>query len=169
MGKYTEKDLRRAKASALQAVTDQQRRLGVPDPGGRVVEEFVDPIIAKMDREGPGEPRVTAAPERQRPDDVFVEQIGVYDWNLRTDEVVVHEGSYQPGHVDLMHAVFQKLMRHPSWRDKVVAAREQCKRHLIGGQLPGCASCARRERHLRDIWEAARKVFTPKPRKLVVS
>lgn len=154
MAKRTEAELRRAKAGAVAAVVEQQRKLGVPLPGGRAVDEFVDPIIAKMAREEVKPPE-DASPEIHRPrpdeDGVISQQVGVYDWNLKNDTWTAAPGSYIPNDVDRMHQIVRQLMKLPEWKAQLLKARSVCKRHVFGGPKASCVKCERREQAVTDV------------------
>lgn len=162
--KYNEQDLRQAKDRARKAVVDQQAALGVPVPGGRAVDEFVDPIIAKMEREEVRERAPESAPERDP--EVTEEHVGTYDWDLRKDVLTAHDGSWTPGKTDRLHMIMQKLLQLPDWKIKILAARDLCKHHQLGGVFRGCANCSMRERRLEEIlFDAYKKYGNPFQRK----
>ena len=162
--KYSEQALRQAKDAARKAVTKQQADLGVPVPGGRAVDEFVDPIIAKMEREGEREKAPAPAPERDP--EVTEEHVGSYDWDLRKDTITPHDGAWTPGRTDRLHMIMQKLLQLPDWKIKVLAARDLCKHHQMGGPFKGCANCSMRERRLEEIlFDAFQKYGNPMKRK----
>lgn len=161
MAKYTEEELRKAKAGATEAVVDQQRKLGVPNPGGRNVDEFVRPIIEKMARQEKqpdapveDEPEVLSAPVG-----LDKEHVGTYDWNLRNDTYKAAPGSWQPTKRDRLHAIVARLLQHPDFKHLILAARGICDKHVIGHPVNGCTLCERRESALNEIMGKAFKRF----------
>jgi hypothetical protein len=159
MAKRTEADLRKAKASATAAVVDQQRKLGVPVPGGRAVDEFVEPIVAKMAREELRTATPEAAP-REHSDEVESQYVGTYDWNLKDDTwKAADPGSYIPSDIDRMHRIVQQLMKLPAWKAELMKARSVCDKHYFGGVKPGCKLCVRREEAVKQVLLKAYQQF----------
>lgn len=158
MAKRTEAELRRAKAGATAAVVEQQRKLGVPSPGGKAVDDFVEPILAKMAREeiAPATPVDVA---RDRDPEITEEHMGVYEWNLKDDTWKADPGSYIPNAVDRMHRITQQLMKLPEWKAALMKARKTCDKHFFGGAKPGCIPCERREAAILAVLTKAYQRF----------
>lgn len=159
----SEETLRHTREGLLQRITDQKRAGGVPnepgleaDPlgGQRAAEEYLDPILR----------RVEVNHERDRLKDMVrvdedelkparfadtKEDVGTYDWNLRTDDVTPHAGSYVPTRDTSargMVAEFIASLRHhkaPEWYS-LLAIRDMCKAHVLKPSWD-CVFCERRE------------------------
>lgn len=147
MTKPTEDDLRRAKDNLERVVTDQQRALGVPDPGGRVVGEFIGPILEKVAR-GPAE-RATDPVKPEPLEGVSVTELGSYDWNLRTNEFHARPGSYLPTPEDRVRAFIRFLLYIPEVNARFLKIARVCSKH--SNLKAGCARCERREEKYRQL------------------
>jgi hypothetical protein len=169
MSKPTEADLRRAKDNLQRVVTDQQRDLGVPNPGGRVVDEFIGPILEKVARTdaatstgNEGEPN-----GREPLEGVTVTELGSYDWNLRTDEIVARPGSYLPTAEDRLRLFVRFLLYKPEVNAAMLRIGRMCEKHTRMRQ--DCTKCERRETKLRELMRrcAAKYGYGQTSRKIV--
>ncbi len=166
MTKPTEDDLRRAKDNLERVVTDQQRALGVPDPGGRAVGEFIGPILEKVAR-GPAE-RKTETVKPEPLDGVNVTELGSYDWNLRTNEFTARPGSYLPTPEDRVRAFIRFLLYIPDVNAHMLRIGRMCSKHT--NLTRHCAKCERREEKYRQFMrQCAVKYEYGKPPAKVIS
>ena len=151
MSKPTEADLRRAKDNAHRVVTEQQRQLGVPNPGGRVVEDFVNPILEKLAKGT--DPAPVTEPEPAAPqahgDDIQTAVVGEYDWDLATDKVTGRPGSWAPSPEDRLREFIRFLFAQPEAGNQLRATVSICSKHH--SMKKGCAYCERREERFRHV------------------
>ena len=167
--KHTEQDLRRAKDVMLRVLSDQQRDLGVPDPGGLNVERFIAPIMQKLDGE-----TVSDAPSRDhgkapgidarraaKPERTEKSYLGTYEWH--GDHVVALDDSWKPptfeelGPADRMRQIVRRLLTFPKWERAFKKAGLMCSKHTLPVRL--CVPCERREERMRELFAKAFKEY----------
>lgn len=166
-----ESDLRRAKDNLHRVVTDQQRKLGVPDPGGHVVDAFVNPILEKVARQESKDP----APAREKPnlEDVEVTEIGTYDWHLNTGELRAHPGAWTPQRAqtpkERLQSFVRFLMSKPDVAPSLIAIGRMCSKHTLFRKH--CTPCERREAKFAQVLRqcAVKFGYGEVPRKIIVT
>ncbi len=158
----SEETLRETKDDLVRRITDQKRAGGVPnepgleaDPlgGQRAAEDYIDPILRKVE--------IDHNRDRDRdlvrvdPDDLSPkfadskQEVGTYDWNLKTDEVVAHPGSWQAqkqARSDV-HQFIKALRLVPEWKALFNKIALTCKLHYRPERF--CVPCDRREAAFR--------------------
>lgn len=182
MPKLDEATLRRVKGNLRAVVSEQQRKLGVPDPGGREVDEFIEPTLCKLALEDQASPPSPVAPLADpaagyRPSPleqaehegmtVFREYAGTYDWDLKTGRMAVRDEAMPPE--SRLRAIVQKLMQLPEWAAQFKGLSNLCGKHALRPALH-CVACERRAAKLQDLLlRAYRKFGDPrKPREAKV-
>lgn len=151
MSKPTEDDLRRAKDNLRSVVSDQQRKLGVPDPGGREVDAFIAPILEKVARTEhvSDEEKTLPQPARDPLEGVTAVELGSYDWNLTTNEFAARPGSYVPTPEDRLRVFIRFLLYQPEVNAAMLRVGRICDRHTK--LRAGCFLCERREVQFREL------------------
>jgi len=148
VSKPSEDDLRRAKENLQRVVSDQQRVLGVPDPGGRKVDEFIAPILEKVARGG--SERESPAPVEHEPDpDISVTELGTYEWDLQTNKFAALPGSYLPSPEDRIRTFIRFLLMQPDTNALFLKIGRMCSKHTT--LKPRCTKCERREEKFRQV------------------
>jgi hypothetical protein len=139
----TEEQLRHAKADLLERVSDQQRVLGVPDPGGKVVEDFVTPIIERVAR-GPQTREPAPKQEPQRDPELTYEHMGDYQWrqgDLAPTPIGTPKWTATPE--DRLRSFIRYLFRHPAEGAELKRITKMCEKHT--NPKVGCNQCQTRE------------------------
>lgn len=134
-GPLTEDKIREVKADLMERVTNQQEVFGC-DRDTRRAEDFINPILHKLDvdsrEEKPEPPPPSPVVRNERRDlgngaELTKEEVGTYDWNLRTNKVQAAPGSFMPSRRKRKEHVETIAARHrvkflkglPEWRAKM--------------------------------------------------
>lgn len=150
MAKPREEDLRRAKDNAFAVVTEQQKKLGCFDAGGRAVDAFIAPILEKIARTDSEQVKPAPEPvEREPIGDVSFAELGSYDWNLATNEFTAHAGAYVPTAEERLRVFIRFLMAQPEASQALIKVSRVCMRHTT--LRKDCTHCERRELRFRQI------------------
>lgn len=180
----TEEQLRHAREDCLERITQQKRLGGVPgevgleaDPlgGQRAAEEYLDPILRKLEVEHDAErAKDLVRADEAAPAPRFAdtkEDLGTYDWNLKTDQITARPGSFIPKRDTSMQGLMKEFVRSlathkaPEWY-ALLAAGNMCKDHFR--LTSGCVLCERREASVRHLMAQAIAKYR-KQKKIVVS
>jgi hypothetical protein len=177
----TEQVLRETKDDLVRRITDQKRMGGVSSEPGlerdvtggqRESEIWLEPILRKVEQDH----------ERERDRDVLrpsepvqearhvdtKDELGTYDWNLKTDKIVARPGSWQAKtHAqDQVRLFVRGLFKVPEWRDRLMSVAKLCGTHYAPD--PSCAPCHRREDAQRRLIAVAMAHFKKKAPKITV-
>jgi hypothetical protein len=168
----TEEILRETKDDLIRRVADQKRMGGIPnepllerDPTGGVrdAEIWLEPILRKVEKDHvrerdrdilrPSEP----IQERRHAD--TKEEVGTYDWNLRTNQIIATPGSWEAkNHAqEKVRAFVASLFRVPEWKDSLTKVARLCGKHYAPN--PTCGNCHKREDGLRRLIAVAMTKF----------
>lgn len=171
--------LRETKDDLMQRFADQARAWGcMPDLAAS--EAFIDPILRKVEVRYEEDRRadpLRVDEDAPRDGELPKEHVGTYDWNLGTDEVTAHPGSYMPevkrapSPEDVFRSCTRSLMRVPEFAQRLKAASLLCARHVM--LVLDCAACRLREERFGAIMVEAYKRFgdptKPHERKITVT
>lgn len=160
--------MRAAKESATRAVVEQQRALGVPDPGGAAVEKFIAPILAKIDCTPTDESERDATSKSKEEllaelSEVERQEVGTYDVDPKTATLIPQAGAWTPPTWDQLPRKEQdrikiaRLLEHPKWQPQFLAAARICGRHNTLWRH--CFDCGTRERKYIEIYERANREY----------
>lgn len=177
----TEETLRETKDDLVRRITDQKKAGGVAnddpllaaDPlgGVRDAEAYIDPILRKVEKDHARDrdrDLVRVDPDEMAPRFADTkEDVGTYDWNLKTDEVFARPGSWQAkqqARADV-HEFIRALRLVPEWKDLLNRLSLICKLHYKPERF--CVACDRREQSIRHAVAKAMVEFRRKS-KIVV-
>lgn len=148
MSQPTEEDLRRAKDNLLGVVSQQQRELGVPDPGGRVVEKFVEPILEKVARGPQAKAKIDEREDKLPDAEVTYEHLGDYEWHAgETQARPVPGREWKASPEDRLRNFIRFLFRQPEPGAELRKVGKMCERHT--SIRKGCEPCAKREERFK--------------------
>jgi hypothetical protein len=175
----SEQKLREMKDDLVRRVADQKRMGGVPnepglerDPMGgvREAEVWLEPILRKVEQDHAREAERSALsePVQEARHVDTKDELGTYDWNLRTNEVIARPGSWEAKRhaQDQVKLFVRSLFKQPEWKDKLVQVAKHCGTHFRPD--PYCANCHQREDALRRVIAVAMAHFKKQPPKITV-
>lgn len=172
---------------------DQARATGVPVPSVRLAEQFVDPIMRKVEVDAARDAdAIQSAPSKNKTvkagewygeeghspqiggeksriqgnAEVRSEELGEYKLG-KDGKLKPMNGAPVPKGPTVLELVIKKLLSHPQWRDSVLAASKLCGKHMTPAAM--CSSCERREARLIEIVGQAKSKFTKqRDRRIIV-
>lgn len=158
----------------MRVVTEQQRKLGVPDPGGIEVEQFIAPILQKIDAR-PGSSSREPSPiiagddveEMRAVEGVEKSWAGDYEWDLSTDSWRPSDGSWSPTPFEKLsidekfRRVIRALIKIPKWQQAFLGVGRLCLKHT--GNHRDCVACQRREQRMWDLLAMAFNEYRTRP------
>lgn len=144
-------DLKKTRDSLVGAVLKQVKEWGDPLPSSRAAEDFVDPIIRKVDVDLESQPSTTSkesqrtgtkkldkdgwvgepqhSPRMPEGTKISYENLGEFEWNLRTNEVAPKSGAKTPWarpkenlRTASARECFRLMRLMPEWRELVEKA-----------------------------------------------
>lgn len=184
--KPTDAHLKEVRDSLVADIVEQGRALGAPVPDVRKAEQFIDPIMRRVEadvvREADAIQPIPQPVEKTRkggdwygeaehskkvPEgaEVRAKELGTY--KVGKDGIKPINGAPMPEKASMLSLVIKKLLSHPDWKPAIMAANAICDRHLSA--MPGCVLCERRESKLLEIFGKAKSTFNKqRERRLIV-